>query len=295
MCYLADTRQVTSMSQVKHQERRWWHGGVGVTLAVLLALAACQAGASSVEVRRDSTLTVFAAASLKDAFETIAQQFVAANGGVDVVYNFAGSQQLAQQLAEGAPADVFAAASARSMQSAVDAGRIVSETVRLFTANRLVIIFPKGNPAALRTMQDLARPGVKLVLAAAVVPAGEYTLDFLAKAAADPGFEPAYSELVLANVVSYEDNVRGVLNKVALGEADAGIVYQSDVSSATGQEVGTIDIPDALNVIATYLIAALDNSTRADLAHRFVAFVLSDVGQTILQRYGFSAVQQEQN
>ncbi len=258
-----------------------------VSLCALALLAACAGSASTTtsSVEPKTELVVFAAASLKDGFERIAAEFEAANPGVTVLFNFAGSQQLAQQLAAGAPADLFASANQRQMQAVVDAGRVASDAPRIFAHNRLALIYPQENPAKLQTLQDLARPDVKLVLAAATVPVGQYSLEFLAKATEAVGFTPTYSQTVLANVVSYEENVLGVLTKVMLGEADAGIVYTSDAASA-GQ-VGVLEIPDVLNVIAEYPIAVIQDSKQAALAQEFVAMVLSEAGQALLAQSGF--------
>lgn len=232
-------------------------------------------------------LMVFAAASLTDAFAELGTHFEAANPGVAVTFNFAGSQQLAQQLSQGAPGDVFAGANARQMAVVVANGRIAPDAPATFTRNRLVVIFPADNPADLQALPDLARPGVRLVLAEEAVPVGRYTLDFLDKAAADAALGPAFRDGVLANVVSYEQNVRTVFTKVALGEADAGVVYSSDVVGAGSDAVAHITIPDDLNVIATYPIAPLTDAQRPFLAQHFVDFVLSKEGQAIMASYGF--------
>jgi len=233
------------------------------------------------------TLNVFAAASLTEAFREIGAQVSADNPGVEVVFNFAGSNQLATQIGQGAPADVFASANKTQMNAAIDSGRIVSGTQQTFARNRLVVVTPGDNPAGITALADLGKPGVKLVLAAKEVPVGQYVLDFLDKAAADETFGTAYRDAVLANVVSYEENVRGVLTKVALGEADAGIVYSSDVAASGEGEVGQIDIPDALNTIAMYPIAVLGDSAHPELAQAFVDAVLSADGQGVLRKYGF--------
>jgi len=247
------------------------------------APADAPAGAATAEI------TVFAAASLADAFEQIAQRFEARNTDAQVVLNFAGSQQLAQQIRQGAPADVFASASGKQMAVAVDGGRIERGGAQPFARNRLVVIYPKANPAKLRSLHDLARPGVKLDLAAKEVPAGQYSLDFLAAAAQDPAYGAAYRTAVLRNVVSYEENVRAVVGKVALGEADAGIVYESDVV-AEGADMGTLKIPADLNQVATYPIAALNDAKHVGAARGFVAYVLSAEGQAILEQHGFIRV-----
>lgn len=234
-----------------------------------------------------ATLAVFAAASLTEAFTELGRAFEAAHPGVTVSFNFGASSQLAQQLKAGAPADVFASANQAQLAAAIDAGRIVTGTQQTFVRNRLVVILPQNNPGDVASLRDLARPGLLLVLAAAEVPAGQYALDFLGKAAQDPGFGASFKAEVLANVVSYEENVRAVLAKVSLGEADAGIVYTSDISGAGGANVARLDIPDALNAIAAYPIAPVADAAQPALAQAFIALVLSPEGQAILERYGF--------
>ena len=233
------------------------------------------------------TLNVFAAASLTDAFNEIGKQFAAEHAGTEVVFNFAGSNQLATQIGQGAPADVFASANKTQMQAAIDSGRIVSGTQQTFVRNRLVVVTPADNPAQLGSLQDLAKPGIKIVLAAKEVPVGQYALDFLDKAEAEVSLGAGYKEAVLANVVSYEENVRSVLAKVALGEADAGVVYTSDAAVSEG-EVQQIEIPDALNTVANYPIAALNDSASPELAQQFVEYVLAPSGQQVLEKYGFT-------
>jgi molybdate transport system substrate-binding protein len=230
-------------------------------------------------------LMVFAAASLTTAFKEIGQQFGAANGAT-VTFNFAGSDQLATQITQGAPADVFASANNKQMDVVIAAGEIVGGE-RPFVRNRLVVVYPKDNPAKLAALKDLANPGVKLVLANKSVPVGAYALDFLAKATKLPEYTETYSPTVLENVVSYEENVKAVLSKITLGEADAGIVYTTDAATSKADGIGTLDIPDELNTIATYPIAATKNAKNADLAKKFVDFVLSPDGQHILVEYGF--------
>ncbi len=237
---------------------------------------------------RDVVLTVFAAASLTDAFSEIGRRFEAARPNVTVVYNFAGSNQLATQIGQGAPADVFASANLAQMDATVASGRIDAAAPRMFVTNRLVVIYPANNPAGIATLPDLARPGTLIVLAAEAVPVGRYALEFLDKAAADPAFGATFKDDVLGNVVSYEENVRSVLNKVALGEADAGIVYASDRFGVEG--VAQLAIPDALNIVAEYPIAALNDSVHGNEAAAFIDFVLGAEGQSVLTAFGFGAV-----
>lgn len=233
-----------------------------------------------------TTLTVFAAASLNDAYGEIGKTFELAHPGVTVAFNFAGSNQLAQQIIEGSPADVFAAANWAQMNAVIDSGAIITGTQHTFVRNRLVVIFPGDNPAGIQSLHDLGRPGLKLVLAAKEVPAGQYALDFLGKASKLPEYTATFSETVIANVVSYEANVRAVLGKVSLGEADAGVVYTSDVGAAAST-VGRLDIPDELNTVASYLIAPIKDSPNAGLAQEFVDYMLTPAAQTILGNNGF--------
>ena len=247
-------------------------------------------GTSASATARPAKLSIFAAASLTDAFGEIGKLFEAAHPGVTIAFNFAGSQQLAQQINEGAPADVFASANSKQMDTVIQAGRIGDGTQHAFARNRLVVIYPQDNPARLRELKDLGKPGLKLVFAAQEVPVGQYSLDFLDKAAADPAFTMSYKEDVLKNVVSYEDNVKSVLAKVALGEADGGIVYTSDISGENGSRVGQLDIPDTLNVIASYPIAPVKGSKNTELAQAFIDLVLSPKGQEVLAKHNFMPV-----
>lgn len=252
--------------------------------ALLGSTAAPEAATAPLE---PANLNVFAAASLTEAFNEIGQNFSAEHPGVTLTFNFAGSQQLAQQLEQGAPADVFASANKTQMGVAIEAGRVISGAERTFVRNRLVVIYPIDNPAGITQLQDLAKPGIKLILAAKEVPVGQYSLDFLGKAITDTTFSPTYMDDVLKNVVSYEENVRSVLTKVALGEGDAGIVYTSDVTGEGADRVGRLDIPDNLNTLATYPIAVVSDSAAPTQAQAFVDYVLSPAGQAVLEEYGF--------
>ncbi len=270
---------------------------VAVLIIVGWVVSACQptaampdavTAAQPAAVAHESVeLTVFTAASLTEAFTELGKQFEMDHPGVTVVFNFAGSNQLAGQINQGAPADVFASANRAQMQVAIDGGRIVSGAQQTFVRNRLVVIYPNDNPAGLATLQDLAKSGVRVVFAATEVPVGQYSLDFLDKAVEDASLGSAFEDAVLANVVSYEENVRAVLSKVVLGEADAGIVYASDLSGDSADQVGRIDIPDALNTIATYPIAVVGDSAHSELAQAFIDLVLSPEGQDVLAKYGF--------
>jgi molybdate transport system substrate-binding protein len=237
---------------------------------------------------RATNLTVFAAASLTDAFQEIGQVFEAAQPGVRVIFNFAGSQQLALQIEQGAEADVFASADQRHVDKLVAAGLIASDASQVFAHNRLVVVLPGDNPGQIETLKDLARPGLKLILAGEQVPAGNYARQVLGKLSADPAYGPGFQDAVLRNVVSNEENVRQVVAKVQFGEADAGIVYLSDLTSGSVLSLRQIDIPDRFNVTATYPIAVLKAAPHAGLARQFVQFVLSPDGQRILAQWGLS-------
>ena len=233
-------------------------------------------------------LTVFAAASLTEAFKEIGANFEAANPGVSVTFSFAGSQTLSTQLTQGAAADVFASANKTEMDKLVSANLVAADAPRNFLTNQLIVILPANNPANVQSLQDLARPGLKLVLADKTVPAGKYALQLLDNMVKDPSFGADFKTRVLANVVSNENDVKQVVAKVQLGEADAGIVYVSDSVADPGLK--TIQIPANLNVIARYPIAALANARQPQLAAAFIAYVLSPDGQATLKKWGFTPI-----
>ena len=233
------------------------------------------------------TLTVFAAASLTGSFGDIGKAFEAANPGVTVTFNFAGTQALATQLTQGAKADVFASANHTYMDNLVIAN-LAAPGYKDFVTNVLEVILPANNPANVQTLQDLAKPGLKLVLEDKSVPAGAYSLQILANLSKDPTYGSDFSTKVLANVVSNETDVKEVVAKMQLGEADAGIVYVTDAIAAP--TLKTIVIPTNFNVVAKYPIAALTNAPQPNLAAAFVAYVLSPDGQAIMQKWGFTPV-----
>ena len=240
-----------------------------VLLAVAVLAAAC-GGKSRSSGGSPTEIKVFAAASLTAAFTKLGQQYTAANGGTKVTFDFAGSQALATQIRQGAPADVFASADTTNMDKAKD----LVATPQNFASNRLRIVVEKGNPKGVEGLADLARGDLKVVLAAPDVPAGKYAQQILDKAG------------VTVKPVSQEDNVKAVVGKVSLGEADAGIVYATDVA-AGGDKVAGVDIPKDQNVLATYPIAVVKASRNQDAAQAFVDLVRSTEGQRVLDGYGF--------
>jgi molybdate transport system substrate-binding protein len=232
-------------------------------LSAVLVLVACGGDETGTG---DGRLTVFAAASLTEVFPAI---------DAAPRYNFAGSDELATQIREGAPADVYAAASSRYPQELHDEG-LVEEPVT-FASNRLVLIVPTDNPAGIEEVADVADAGTKLVVAAEGVPVGEYTRQVLERL----GLAGA-----LDNVVSNEDDVKGVVGKVALGEADAGFVYATDAAVA-GDDVTAIELPEGSQPPIEYQIAVVAGSENTEAAEAFVEFVLGDEGRRKLEAAGF--------
>jgi molybdate transport system substrate-binding protein len=237
--------------------------------AATTTAAAGTAAASA--VRGD--LTVFAAASLTDSFNQIGEAFTKANPDAKVTFSYDASSALVSQITQGAPADVFASADTANMDKLTTAGLNGTEPA-IFATNLLTIIVPTGNPKGITGVADLARPDVKVVLCAAEVPCGQYAQQILTRAK------------VSLTPVSYAQNVKGVVTPVTAGEADAGIVYTTDVIAAGGK-AEAVDIPADINVVASYPITSVKASTEQDLDQAFIDFVLGDEGQAILKDNGF--------
>ena len=270
--------------------RRFRHALMLFILLCTLFLAACGGSTSSTTSTATTaaavtTLNVFAAASLKESFNVIAAKYTRAHPNITIKLNFAGSQILEQQIASGAPADVFASADQTNMQKAVDAGLVGNSQV--FVKNRLTVIIPAANPGNINTLKDLSRKGVKIDIGAPAVPAGKYSLQVLAKMAQSSNYGPAYENAVKANFVSQETDVKAVVNKVQLGEVDAGFVYVTDVTAAVSNKIKMIDIPDNFNVIAQYPIAVTKSSVHSSDAQAFVQYILAPQGQAVLKQYHF--------
>jgi molybdate transport system substrate-binding protein len=261
-------------------------------LIAILILTACSPStivppSTQSNLSGTGTLTVFAAGSLSQSFSEIGALFESQHPGVKVNFNYANASALEQQIAQGAPADVFASSAEKFMDQAVQTGRVNKEDVRVFATNKMTVIYPKNNPANLKTLQDLANPGIKLVMGAKEGPQGIYVEEVLTKIAQDPSNSPSYKEIIYKNVVSYESTVNGVVTKVSLGEADAGFVFFSDSQGNTAEKVSRLEIPDAWNVTARYLIASIKDSKNLEIANAFCDFVLSSSGQAVLKKYGF--------
>jgi molybdate transport system substrate-binding protein len=237
-----------------------------VVLALVLGLFVSGCGGGDAERSGGGELTVFAAASLAEVFEALDS---------DVTYSFAGSDELATQIREGAPADVYAAASPTYPQELYAEG-VVDQPV-VFATNSLVVIVPSGNPAGISAVEDVAREGVRLVIADEGVPVGDYTRSVL---------EALGLEGALDNVVSNEADVKGVLGKVALGEADAGFVYATDATTAA-QDVEAIAIPDDAQPQVEYQVAVVADTERRDAAQAFLELLLGEEGRAALSAAGF--------
>jgi molybdate transport system substrate-binding protein len=230
------------------------------------------------------TLTVLAASSLIDAFGELANRFEEQNPGVEVRQSFESSSTLLAQIQQGAPADVFASAAEEEMDTAVKDGLVEGEP-EIFVKNREVVMVPKGNPANIRRFRDVAKPGLKLVLAGKDVPAADYALQILGKANKEYGAD--FEKDVLSNVVSRESDVRASVNRVVVGDADATFGYASDYTPDIRDRVKVVPIPPDLNIVATYPIATLDDAKTPELARKWVELVTSEEGQRVLRKWNF--------
>jgi molybdate transport system substrate-binding protein len=254
---------------------------------LVAALAGCGGGegeAAAGDEERGGTLTVLAASSLTDAFGELARTFEEQNPGVEVRQSFESSSTLLTQIQQGAPADVFASAAEEEMDTAVEDGLVAGDP-EVFVRNREVVMVPEDNPADIRSMQDLAKPGIKLVLAEEGVPAADYAVEILGRADAEYG--SGFKRAVLSNVVSREADARASVSRVALGDADATFGYASDYTPDIRDQVRVIRIPENLNIIATYPIAALKDAESPGLAREWMDLVVSEEGQRVLEKWGF--------
>ena len=230
-----------------------------------------------------STLTVLAAASLSGAFDELGKAFESAHPGVKYRGSYAGTQELLAQMESGAQADVFASASEEHMAAAV-LKKLVREP-KPFASNRVCVAIAPHIPS-IASIRNLAHPGLKLVVAVDKSPIGKYTRKVWRRISDDKDLGPAVAKGIKANVRSEETDVKLVLNRVEMGEADAGFVYKSDALQA-GTKIQVLEIPDRLNVAASYPVAACANAANPDLAAQFIALLLSPEGQAILKRSGF--------
>jgi molybdate transport system substrate-binding protein len=256
---------------------------LAAALAATLTLAGCgsdgepaaSAPSGGASAPSGGDITVFAAASLTESFTEIGKAFEVAHPGSEVTFSFGASSALAQQIQQGAPADVFASASTTNMDQVVAAK--AADDPRTFAQNQLQIAVPPVNPAGITGLADLARPGVKVALCAAEVPCGTVARQVLTRAK------------VSVTPVTNEADVKATLTKVQLGEVDAGVVYVTDVLAA-GAKVKGIAIPDDVNAATSYPIAPLTESRNAALANAFVGYVLSPEGEAVLTKAGFATL-----
>ena len=253
--------------------RRW--AGAAAAALLLTSIAGCgsdDAGGSA--EGEETTLTVFAASSLTDSFAELGRRFEKSHDGVTVTFNFAGSSDLVAQLQQGAPADVFASADPENMDKAV-ADDLVEGEVANFASNTLQIAVPPGNPGNVSSLQDLAKPGLNVVMCAPEVPCGSASQQVEKAGGVD--IKP----------VSEEQAVTDVLAKVTTGQADAGLVYVTDVIAA-GDDVQGVTFPESSAAVNVYPIAPLKDSENPELAQEFVDLVTSQEGQTVLRDAGFA-------
>jgi molybdate transport system substrate-binding protein len=257
---------------------------IGVLTLVLLSSPGCERKPKPAGGAR---LQVLAAASLADAFHEVGTAFQASHPGTKFDFSFAGSNQLRTQLENGGPGDVFASADRKQMDAAVASKVVDPATVRVFAHNRLALIVPRENRAGIKELADLARPGLKVVVADKAVPVGNYTRQMLDKAGESTALGPAFVQGVEANIASREENVAAVVAKVALNEADAGIAYVSDAAGSNGPKLTVIPLPPGLEQRADYVVAVTARAADAKLAELFVEFLTSKPATTILEKRGF--------
>jgi len=246
-------------------------------LVAVVVAAACGGSTGGSGSTLSGSISVFAASSLTDSFKALGTAFQAAHSGTSVQFNFAGSPTLVTQIEQGASADVFASADTTNMDKLKTDGFTTGDA-KVFAHNKLAIVVAAGNPEGISSLADLAKPGVIYISAAPTVPAGKYALQILTNAG------------VKVTPKSLETDVKSVVSKVTLGEADAGIVYTTDITAA-GAKVQGVAIPDNVNVVATYPVAEVKGSKNATLSGAFIAYVLSADGQAKLQGFGFLPAQ----
>jgi molybdate transport system substrate-binding protein len=261
-----------------------------VLLILVSALNAC--GDATPNGTSDHiALNVFAAPALQSALKEIGPKFQQAHKNVTVQYSFVDAQHEAQQINQGAAVDVFIPDSEAQMDVVVQSGKVDASTSKALVRALLVVILPKNNPAKITDLQNLASDGVKLVLAAPSLPAGQFATDFLTKASDDPSFGSGYKARVLDNVISYEQSVASVISKVSSGQADAGIVYKTD-TIASASKLSLLSIPANLQTVATYPVAPIKGSKNAGTAHDFINYLMTDTDvHEIFVKDGFVPIQ----
>jgi molybdate transport system substrate-binding protein len=274
---------------------------IAVLGVLALVLAACSSGgattapttappstvpgvAGSPSTAAGGELTIYGAASLKGALDKAKSTYEAANPGTTLAISTDSSAALETKIEQGAPADVFLSADTTNPKKLVDAGLAAGDPVN-FAGNKLTVIVPTANAAAIKTPADLAKKGVKIVAAGDEVPITTYAKRLVANLAKQPDYPADFEAAYAANVVSKEDNVKGIVAKIELGEGDAGIVYVTDAKAST--KVGTVDVPDAANVPATYAGVVVKAARDQAAAKAFLDWLAGPDGQAILAGFGF--------
>lgn len=252
-----------------------------VIALALLGAAGCGQAAST------TTLTILAAASLRDAFRAAETAYTSTHAGITLTSSFDASSTLRAQVEQGAPVDLFASADVANPERLVNAGRTIGPAVP-FAGNRLALIVPAANPAGIATPADLGRPGVKVLTASPNVPIATYARQVIANLAAEPGAPAGFTAAVERNIVSREDNVAAVVAKVVLDEADAAFVYATDARAA-GATVRIIPLPDRDNVTATYAAVVVRQAHDPAAAAAFIVWLAGADGQAVLATFGFAA------
>ncbi|HET9345102.1 MAG TPA: molybdate ABC transporter substrate-binding protein [Candidatus Limnocylindrales bacterium] len=264
---------------------------LAIVVAAALAVACSSAGGAPPSApdtgggrAAPSDLTVFGAASLKDALDEAGAAYEAGHPGTTVTIATDSSAALAAQIEQGAPADVFLSADTTTSQRLLDGGVAVGDAV-LFAANELTVIVPTDNPAGIAAPADLAKPGVKIIAAGDEVPITRYAAQLVENLAREPGAPAGLAAMYAANVVSKEDNVKAVVAKIELGEGDAGIVYATD--AAASDAVRTVDVPDAASVRAAYAGVVIQASPNQAAAAAFLEWLAGAAGRNIMAGFGF--------
>jgi molybdate transport system substrate-binding protein len=259
--------------------------GSVVAMALVALIGACSAGAATSPVPAPSeALSVYAAASLKNAIVAVGRAYESAVAGATLTIATDSSSTLRTQIEQGAPADVFLSADQTNPQALVEAGLVDGDPVE-FAGNVLTIIVPADNPAGLGSPVDLARPGTKVIAAGDEVPITKYAQQAVAKLALEPVYPADFADLYAANIVSKEENVNAIVAKIELGEGDAAIVYVTDAMAAS--DIDVIEIPASANVAATYAGVVLEHSPRREAAHAFLSWLAGPDGAAVLASFGF--------
>jgi molybdate transport system substrate-binding protein len=253
-------------------------------IIILIMISGCQFAKKKSE---ETTLRIMAAASLTEVFNDLEKNFEEKHPDIELGCNYAGSQTLFSQIKSGVPADIFASANVEYMERLENDDLVIEPTI--FTHNKLVIVVSEESEKSIDNIDDLIKSEVKIVIANESVPVGKYTLKMLDRQSDNPNLPLDYKEQILAAVVSKELDVKSVITKVELGEADAGIVYKTDANAADQDKIKVVNIKNEYNVTATYLVSLLQNisSKNKEAANKFLDYLYSDDGQKILEKQGF--------